>query len=97
MIRSAPVITPTMPPYDLSSILPTPEPEWKPLPSGSGSIQVYAYNDMNSNGAPGQTEGLVANVTVCLFTAEGEAVSSAVTDQTGKARFENLPEGRYQL
>ena len=97
VIPSGPVVTPTMPPYDLSAIRPTPEPEWKALPAGSGSIQVYAYNDMNGNGAPGQTEGLVANVTVCLFTEEGEAVSSAVTDQTGKARFENLPEGRYQL
>ena len=96
-IRVSAVTTPTMPPYDLSSIRPTPEPEWKTLPEGSGSIQVYAYNDTNGNGAPGQAESPVSSVVVCLFTEAGDAVASAATDQNGKVRFDRLPEGRYKI
>ena len=96
-IPTGPVVTPTMPPYDLTAILPTPEPEWKPLPSGSGSIRVYAYNDSNNNGQAGEAEGPVSDVTVCLFTEEGEAVTSARTGKDGIAQFDNLPEGRYRI
>ena len=94
---SAPVVTPTMPPYDLSSILPTPEPEWKSLPSGSGNIRVFAYNDQNSNGQAQEAEGPVSDVTVCLFTEDGEAVTYATTGKDGFAEFNGLPEGWYRI
>ena len=96
-IPSGPVVTPTMPPYDLSAILPTPEPEWKALPSGSGSVSVFAYNDQNNNGQAGEAESPVSGITVCLFTEEGDAVASVVTGRDGYARFDSLPEGRYRI
>ena len=96
-IPSGPVVTPTMPPYDLTAIMPTPEPEWKSLPSGSGSVQVYAYNDYNNNGQAGDVESPVGDVTVCLFTEEGEAVSYTKTGKDGYAQFDNLPEGSYRI
>ena len=96
-IASGPVVTPTMPPYDLSSILPTPEPEWIALPAGSGSVRVFAYNDQNGNGLAGEAETPVADVAICLFTENGEAVSAAKTARDGYVEFDNLPEGRYRI
>ena len=92
-----PVITPTMPPYDLSPILPTPEPEWITLNPGTGSVRVYAFNDVNNNGTPNEAETAVSNVTICLFTENDEAVASVTTGKTGIALFENLPEGQYHI
>ncbi len=94
---SGPVVTPTMPPYDLSSILPTPEPAWVTLPAGSGSVRVFAYYDQNKNGQAGETESAVSGVTVCLITEGGEAVSAMTTGKDGTVQFEGLPEGSYRI
>lgn len=94
---SGPVVTPTMPPYDLSALAPTPEPVWKILPEGSGSVRVFAYYDQASNGQPEAKETGVSDVTVCLFTEAGEAVSAAKTAKDGYVRFDGLPEGRYRI
>ncbi|MBR2660964.1 MAG: hypothetical protein IKE15_06125 [Clostridia bacterium] len=97
LLPAAPVVTPTMPPYDLSSLAPTPEPEWKTLPAGSGSVRAFAYYDQIGNGQADPKETGVKDVTVCLFTEEGEAVSSAKTAGDGYVRFDSLPEGRYRI
>ena len=94
---SGPVVTPTMPPYDLSMLAPTPEPEWTTLREGSGSVRVFAYYDQNNNGWPGEGESGVAGVTVCLFTDGEEAVAAQETGSDGFAVFENLPEGAYRI
>ena len=91
----APVITPTMPPYDLSALAPTPEPEWQILPSGSGSVRIFAYYDRNDNGWPQENENAVSGVTVCLYTEDGKAVTYGVTGKDGYIQFDNLPEGRF--
>ncbi len=91
------VVTPTMPPYDISSLAPTPEPEWIVLPEGSCSIRVYAYADLNGTGQAEVKEDPVKDVTVCLFTEAGEAVGSATTSGDGYVQFDNLPEGRYRI
>ena len=96
-VPAGPVVTPTMPPYDLSSLAPTPEPAWKALPAGNGSVRVYAYSDANNNGLPGDNDRPVSGVTVCLFTEDGEAVASAVTGGDGFAEFDSLPEGKYRI
>ena len=96
-IPSGPVVTPTMPPYDLSAILPTPEPAWISLPSGGSSIRVYAYNDKNNNGQAGDDETGVSDVTVCLLTEDEQAVSSVTTGKDGLAVFDGLPEGNYRV
>lgn len=97
VVAIGPVVTPTMPPYDLSSILPTPEPEWKVLPSGTGSVRAYAYYDQNNNGLVSEGEISISNVTVCLMTEEDEAVAAVTTGKNGIALFENLPEGKYKI
>lgn len=94
---SGPVVTPTMPPYDLTPILPTKEPNWVTLPSGTGSVRVYAYNDQNNNGQAGETESGVSNVTVCLLTEKGEAVGAATTGKDGTVQFKKLPAGKYRI
>ena len=94
---SGPVATPTMPPYDLSGLAPTPEPEWKPLPVGTGSVRVFAFYDRNSNGLADEAETAVSNVTVCLFTDNDEAVTAVKTGKDGIVLFENLPEGKYRI
>ena len=94
---AAPVVTPTMPPYDLSSLAPTPEPAWKELAEGSGSVRVYAYSDANRDGLPGENDRPVSGVTVCLFTEGEEAVASAATGDDGFAVFDRLPEGSYRI
>ena len=96
-VPSGAVVTPTMPPYDLSMLAPTPEPEWKTLPSGSGSVRIYVYYDKNSNRMPGDDESGVRDVTVCLFTEEEEAVTSATTGNDGLAVFDGLPAGKYRV
>ena len=96
-IPSGPVVTPTLPPYDLSSIIPTPEPEWITLESGSGSVRVFAYSDKNNNGQAGEDEAAVSGVTVCLLTEDEQAVSAVVTGRDGIARFDGLPEGNYRI
>ena len=97
IIAAAAVVTPTMPPYDISSLAPTPEPEWIILPEGSCSIRVYAYADLNGTGQAEIKEDPVKDVTVCLFTENGEAVCSATTPKDGYVQFDNLPEGRYRI
>lgn len=92
-----PVVTPTMPPYDLSSLKPTPEPEWITLASGSGSVSVFAYYDRNKNGQVQTDEAAVPDVTVCLLTEDGQAISAVTTGADGIARFDNLPEGNYRI
>lgn len=94
---SGAVATPTMPPYDLSSLRPTPEPEWTILMAGTGSVRAYAYYDQNNNGLVSEGENGVSGVTVCLFTEDGQAVSSVTTEKDGIALFENLPEGKYRI
>ncbi len=91
------VQTPTMPPYDLSSLRPTPEPEWTILMAGTGSVRAYAYRDENSNGLVNEDDTAVSGVTVCLFTEDGQAVKSVTTEKNGIALFENLPEGQYRI
>ena len=97
VIPAAPVITPTMPPYDLSSLAPTPEPEWISVPAGSGSVKVYAYYDRNNNGVPQEEELAISKVVICLFTEDEQAIASAVTGADGLVQFDNLPEGRYRI
>ncbi len=97
VVPAGPVVTPTMPPYDLSSLAPTPEPEWKALPAGAGSVRVYAFSDANNNGLPGENDRPVSDVTVCLFTEAEEAVASVTTGSDGFAEFNNLPEGKYRI
>ena len=94
---SGPSVTPTLPPYDLSSLEPTPEPQWKKLSSGSGSVKVYAFHDQSNNGLPGSAESAVSGVTVCLFTEKNEAVKAVKTDSSGYAQFKNLPAGKYRI
>lgn len=96
-IPSGPVVTPTLPPYDLSSLRPTPEPEWITLASGSGSVSVLAYYDRNKNGQTEWDEATVPDVIVCLLTEDGQAVSAVTTGADGIARFDNLPEGNYRI
>ena len=91
------VTTPTMPPYDLSMLAPTPEPEWKALTPGDAGIRVYAYYDINNNGVPNEAEKGISNVTVCLLTENEEAVASVTTGADGIAEFTNLPEGGYRI
>ena len=97
VIPSGPVTTPTLPPFDASILAPTPEPEWKPLNSGSSVISVCAFGDGNSNGTKADDENGVANVIVCLFTEDEEPVETATTGKDGMVRFENLPGGRYRI
>ena len=92
-----PVETPTMPPYDLSALEPTPEPAWITLPAGTGSLQAYAFYDINSNGIANEAEIAVSNITVCLLTENEEAVAAVKTEESGIALFENLPEGNYRI
>lgn len=91
------VATPTMPPYDLSMLAPTPEPEWKLLAPGDAGIRVYAYYDVNNNGLPNEAEKGVSGVTVCLFTDSEEAVASVATGPDGFAEFSNVPAGNYRI
>lgn len=95
--QTGPVVTPTLPPFDASVLAPTPEPEWKPLTGGTGTIQALAYGDQQANGLKGEEESPVQGVTVCLLTEDGEAVAAFVTEKDGEAVFENLPEGKYRL
>ena len=97
VVFTGPVVTPTMPPYDLSALAPTPEPEWITLPEGAGRIHVFAYYDQFGDGQPQAKEQPVQDVTVCLFTEAGEAVASAKTGKDGSVQFDRLPEGRYRL
>ena len=92
-----PVVTPTMPPYDLSALMPTPEPVWVTLPAGTGSVRVYAFSDHNNNGWPGENESAVSGVNVCLLTGDDEAVASIVTGSDGFALFSGIPEGNYKI
>ena len=92
-----PVVTPTMPPYDLSAIAPTPEPEWKALPAGSGSVRVYAFYDQNNHGLVSEGEIAVSKVTVCLLTEDNEAVAALTTGKNGIALFQGLPDGLYRI
>ena len=96
-VYSGAMVTPTLPPYDLSPIIPTPEPAWQLLEPGSGSVRVFAFYDRNSNGVVNEEETAVANVTVCLLTENGEAVASVATDKEGIALFQNLPDGKYRI
>ena len=96
-VNNGAVTTPTMPPYDLSAIAPTPEPEWKMLTPGDSVIRIYAYSDSNSNGIPNEAEKGIANVIVCLFTENEEAVASVTTGADGFAEFGNVPEGNYRI
>ena len=96
-VRSGPVVTPTLPAFDASVLAPTPEPAWKTLPAGSGSVRVYAYHDRNDNGFAEESEPAVSDVIVCLFTEDEEAVASVTTGSDGTALFENLPEGQYRI
>ena len=91
------MVTPTIPPYDLTPIMPTPEPAWQPVGVGSGSVRVFTFYDRNSNGLVNEEEAAVANVTVCLLTENEEAVSYLKTDKEGIALFENLPDGKYRI
>jgi len=97
MTGREPVVTPTMPPYDLSALAPTPEPEWKTLPAGTGSLRAYAFYDQNNNGLVSDGEIAVSKVTVCLLTENDEAVAAITTGKNGIALFENLPEGSYKI
>ena len=94
---AGPVVTPTLPPFDASVLAPTPEPEWKLLPAGTGSVRVYAFHDRNDSGTPEDSETGVSGVTVCLFTEDEEAVSFQETGSDGMAQFTNLPEGNYRI
>lgn len=94
---NGPLATPTMPPYDLSALAPTPEPEWVTLNPGTGSVRAFAYYDMNNNGVFNETETAVSNVTVCLLTENEDAVAAVTTGKNGIALFENLPEGLYHI
>lgn len=96
-VQAGPAVTPSLPQYDLSALAPTPEPEWKPLPVGSGTVRVFAFYDRNSNGLAEEAESAVSNVTVCLFTENEEAVAAVTTDKEGIALFANLPEGNYRI
>ncbi len=96
-VYSGTVVTPTLPPYDVSALLPTPEPAWQPLDVGSGSIRVFAFFDRNNNGEVNDQDTAVASVTVCLLTENGEAVTAATTDKEGIALFQNLPDGKYRI
>ena len=92
-----PVTTPTLPPFDASVLAPTPEPEWKSLAAGNGSIRAFAFYDQNHNGLAGADERGVAGVTVCLMTEDGEAVTALETGDDGIALFSGLPEGGYRI
>ena len=89
--------TPTLPPFDTSVLEPTPEPEWKALEAGTGSVRVLAFHDPNGNGLPGENEAPVAGVTVCLLTEAEEPVAAVTTGTDGFAEFHNLPEGKYRI
>ena len=97
MSASGPVSTPTLPPYDLSSIMPTQEPLWTVLSGGSGKVRVFAFYDKNSNGLAEDGENGVANVKICLLTENEEAVAAVGTGSDGIALFENLPAGNYRI
>ena len=97
VVRTEPVVTPTLPPFDESILAPTPEPAWIPLPAGNGSVSVYAYSDRNSNGLAEQSESPVANVIVCLLTEEGDTVAIVTTGSNGLAQFGGLPGGQYRI
>ena len=96
-VYSGAMVTPTLPPYDLSPIIPTPEPAWQPVETGSGSVRVFAFYDRNSNGLVNEEETAVENVIVCLLTENGDAVTAVTTDKEGIALFANLPDGKYRI
>ena len=96
-VYSGAMVTPTLPPYDLSPIIPTPEPAWQPVETGSGSVRVFAFYDRNSNGLVNEEETAVENVIVCLLTENGDAITSLTTDKEGVALFANLPDGKYRI
>ena len=95
--RTGSVVTPTLPPFDASVLAPTPEPAWKTLAAGSGSVRVFAFQDRNDNGLAEDSDPGVTGVTVCLLTEDQEAVASVTTGGDGMAVFENLPEGQYRI
>ncbi len=94
---SGTMVTPTLPPYDLSPIIPTPEPAWQPVEMGSGSVRVFAFHDRNSNGLVNEEETAVENVIICLLTENGDAITALTTDKEGVALFANLPDGKYRI
>lgn len=96
-VYSAAVTTPTLPPFDASVLAPTPEPSWKTLPAGNGTIRAFAFGDQNKDGLPGETENGVGGVTVCLLTDAEEAVAAVRTGDDGYAVFENIPAGKYRI
>lgn len=97
VVPAGPVATPTLPPYDLSALQPTPEPDWKPLEGGSAAISVCAYGDANSNGTKADEENGVTGVIVCLFTENEDPVESLNTGADGMATFSGLPAGKYRI
>ena len=96
-VRSGPVVTPTLPPFDANVLAPTPEPAWKSVPAGSGTVRVCAFHDRNDNGLAEDSEPGVSDVTICLFTEDEEAIASVKTGKDGMAEFGGLPEGQYRI
>jgi len=96
-VQAGPVTTPTLPPFDASILAPTPEPDWKPLDSGTAGISVCAYGDGNTNGSKADDENGVKGVIVCLFTENEDPVESKTTGEDGTVNFTNLPAGKYRI
>ncbi len=75
----------------------TPMPEYLPLQPGdnTGTVRILAFDDRNDNGQKAPNEVGMAGIPVFLLSGE-EPIALAVTDDTGKIVFENVPEGTYR-
>jgi hypothetical protein len=57
----------------------------------------YVWFDANKDGIQDATESGIPGVTVTLYDAAGVAISSAITDQSGRYFFSNLNPGNYTV
>ncbi len=62
------------------------------------SVSGYVYYDADNNGLFGSTESGISGVTVTLLDAQGNSTGkTAVTDENGYYKFENLSPGTYAV
>jgi hypothetical protein len=80
--------TPDPVPVPVSTIPETPAP---------AAVSGLVYADLNGSGVQEAGEPALANVTVTLNSAEGKAVSAALTSGEGKFTFTSVADGAYQV
>jgi len=72
----------------------TPPPDSEP-PTDPATLDGLVWEDVDGNGATLGTEAAVAGVQVMLFDGQGELITSAVTNETGRYRITDIVPGEY--